>query len=146
MSVGHSHHPPRVAPRPSEEAEVCAETWGALEINARQGLKWGTGARICVGGWGVAPVTKKLGLGTLCLFLSFFPDPQLSLGHPSLPGLCTSRGTFLLDLSTSTRAMAPSVYIARVLHGVWYRASITKCWLNPRSDNQELQGPWSWGI
>lgn len=94
----------------------------------------------------MAPVTLKQGLETLCLLLALLPDPQLSLGHPSLPGLWTSRGTFLLDLSTSSRAMAPSVYIARVLHGVWYTASITKCWLSPRSDNQELQGPWPWGI
>lgn len=100
---------------------------GALEISDRQDLKWGTGARICDGGWGVAPVTLKRGLGTLCLLLAFLPDPQLSLAHPSLPGLCTSRGMFLLDLSASNRAMAPSVYIARVLCGVWYRAGITKC-------------------
>lgn len=70
---------------------MCVETWGALGISARQGLKWGTGARICDGGWGVAPATLKRGLETLCLLLALLPDPQLGLGHPSPPGLWTSR-------------------------------------------------------
>lgn len=55
------------------------------------------------GSWRVVPVTLKLGLGTTCLRLALLPDPQLSLSHLRLPGLCTSRETFLLGLSTSTQ-------------------------------------------
>lgn len=36
--------------------------------------------------------STEAGLGTAYILLDLLPDPHLSPGHLSLPGLCTSRG------------------------------------------------------